>query len=56
MGMELSVAIIRENMPEYLPHNQTGLCVAGGLVAPLSGDTPGLVRAQVSHGVRQVVL
>ena len=24
------------------------------MVAPISGDSPGLVRAQVSHGVRQV--
>jgi len=26
------------------------------MVAPISGNSPGLVRAQVSHGVRQVVL
>ena len=26
------------------------------LVAPISGHSPGLVRAQVSHGVRQVSL
>ena len=25
-----------------------------GMVAPISGHSPGLVRAQVSHGVRQV--
>lgn len=61
MGMELSEAMIRDNMPEYLPNNQTALSVpassyGGGMVAPISGDSPGLVRAQVSHGVRQVVL
>ena len=38
---------------------QTALSVpassyGGGMVAPISGDSPGLVRAQVSHGVRQV--
>jgi syntenin-1 len=61
MGMELSEALIRDNMPEYLPHSQTGVVVPRssfnvGMVGPLSGDSPGLVRAQVSHGVRQVVL
>lgn len=66
MGMELSEDIIRVNMPEYLPSNQgqsslslpqsSSLYSGGGLVAPISGSSPGLVRAQVSHGVRQVVL
>jgi len=28
----------------------------GGIVAPLSGSNPGVIRAQVSHGVRQVVV
>jgi len=67
MGMELSEGVIRENMPEYLPGNQqsalslpsttsTSLYSGGGLVAPISGSSPGLIRAQVSHGVRQVVL
>jgi len=61
MGMELSEALIRDNMPEYLPSNQTALSVpntsyGGGMIAPISGSSPGLIRAQVSHGVRQVVL
>lgn len=61
MGMELTEAVIRENMPEYLPANQQhGFQVTGvggvSMVAPLSGHSPGLVRAQVSHGVRQIVL
>lgn len=63
MGMELSEGVIRENMPEYLPGNESALSLpspslysGGGLVAPISGSSPGLVRAQVSHGVRQVVL
>jgi syntenin-1 len=57
MGMELSEAIIRENMPEYLPGNQTAVAVReGGLVAPVSGNSAGLVRAQISHGVRQLTL
>jgi len=61
MGMELSEAVIRDNMPEYLANNQRSVSVSRGsysgcLVAPISGDSPGLARAQVSHGVRQVVL
>lgn len=60
MGMELSEALIRDNMPEYLPHSQTAVLPRSscsvGLVAPISGHSPGLLRAQVSHGVRQVVL
>jgi len=64
MGLELSEAIIRENMPEYLPNqsvvpvgNRSITSTNGStLVAPVSGQSPGLVRAQVSHGVRQIVL
>jgi len=64
MGMELSEDIIRANMPEYLPQNQNGISLpssassysGGGIVAPLSGSNPGVIRAQVSHGVRQVVV
>jgi len=57
MGMELSEAIIRENMPEYLPGNQTAVAVReGGFVAPVSGNSAGLARAQISHGVRQLTL
>ena len=47
-------------------YSQTAVSVSGpggggvvatngvGMVAPISGHSPGLVRAQVSHGVRQV--
>jgi len=61
MGMELSEALIRDNMPEYPPNCQTAVSLptpsyGGGMLAPISGDSPGLIRAQVSHGVRQVVL
>jgi len=66
MGLELSEALIRENMPEYLPNSSqansvvpsTGSVNRNGvnMVAPISGQSPGLVRAQVSHGVRQIVL
>merc|ERR1711988_825178 len=63
MGLELSEDVIRANMPEYLPGQQNVVAVptiSGGgvsnMVAPISGNSLGLVRAQVSHGVRQVVL
>merc|ERR1719471_732449 len=63
MGLELTEDIIRANMPEYLPSNQNAVAVptiTGGtganMIAPLSANNPGLVKAQVSHGVRQVVL
>merc|ERR1719365_67476 len=66
MGLELSEALIRENMPEYLPNSSqansvvpsTGSVNRNGvnMVAPISGHSPGLVKAQVSHGVRQIVL
>lgn len=64
MGLELTEDIIRANMPEYLPSNQQNAVavptIRGGtgvnMIAPISANNPGLVKAQVSHGVRQVVL
>jgi len=66
MGLELSEALIRENMPEYLPNSSQGSSVVPStgsvnrngvnMVAPISGHSPGLVKAQVSHGIRQIVL
>jgi len=64
LGLELTEAELRLNMPEYLPvvANQGSIAVpygsggGVGMVAPISGLSPGLARAQVSHGVRQVIL
>jgi len=65
MGLELPEDVIRANMPEYLPGNQTQNVVAVptisagpgvNMIAPISANNPGLLKAQVSHGVRQVVL
>merc|ERR550532_1855822 len=53
MGLELSEALIRENMPEYLPGNQSSVAVPGSfgvsgvgngvtMLAPISGQSPGL--------------
>merc|ERR1712038_754613 len=60
---ELTEDVIRANMPEYLPNSQNVVAVptiSGGggvnMIAPISGNSPGLIKAQVSHGVRQVVL
>ncbi|ENN74982.1 hypothetical protein YQE_08439, partial [Dendroctonus ponderosae] len=52
MGLELSEEVIRLNMPEYR------LAPSGGsaMVAPLSGQSLGLQKAQVTNAVRQVVL
>merc|ERR1719334_574056 len=60
MGLDLTEAEGRANMPEYLPVVVSQPSLTGypgtGLVAPISGLSPGLARAQVSHGVRQVIL
>jgi len=62
MGLELPEDVIRANMPEYLPSQNVVAVptISGGgglnMIAPISANNPGLVKAQVSHGVRQVVL
>uniref|UniRef100_V5GR61 Syntenin-1 n=1 Tax=Anoplophora glabripennis TaxID=217634 RepID=V5GR61_ANOGL len=63
MGLELSEAIIAENMPEYSQVallQQTQVIIPSGnssaLIAPVSGQSVGLHRAQVTHGVREVIL
>jgi len=54
MGMELTEQEIALNMPEYLPQFKAS---SGQIMsAPLSGQSVGLARAQVSHGVRQIVV
>ncbi|KAJ8917589.1 hypothetical protein NQ315_000072 [Exocentrus adspersus] len=59
MGLELSEAILAENMPEYSQLailQQTQVSGNTSLVAPVSGQSVGLYRAQVTHGVREVIL
>ncbi|CAG9760801.1 unnamed protein product [Ceutorhynchus assimilis] len=62
MGLELSEEVIRENMPEYMHtvsiYQQSPVVLAGttSMVAPISGLSKGLQRAQVTNGVREVVL
>jgi len=60
MGLELTEAEVRANMPEYLPAVVQSSSIAtvpgSGMVAPISGLSTGLAKAQVNHGVRQVIL
>lgn len=63
MGMELSEDVIRQNMPEYLNHQvavyqQPSIVPAGTttMIAPISGQSLGLQRAQVTNGIRELTL
>ncbi|XP_076240468.1 syntenin-1 [Calliopsis andreniformis] len=64
MGLELTEEIIAENMPEYSLVNRTSMAVSipappgplAGMVAPLSGQSLGLQRAQVTNGIRELIL
>ncbi|KAF5269732.1 hypothetical protein FQA39_LY08655 [Lamprigera yunnana] len=62
MGLELSEAVIIANMPEYnqvaqLPsHDIVPQSSYSNMVAPISGQSLGLHRAQVSHGIRELTL
>ncbi|XP_057654857.1 syntenin-1-like [Diorhabda carinulata] len=60
MGLELSEAVIAENMPEYtqvaLQQQNVPQTTSTGLIAPISGQSVGLKRAQITHGVRQLIL
>ncbi|KAL1394998.1 hypothetical protein pipiens_002944 [Culex pipiens pipiens] len=63
MGLELSQEMIAANMPEYL-HRNAGQLEASpmtsvnnvNMVAPISGDSVGLRRGQVTNGIRELVL
>ncbi|XP_011305465.1 syntenin-1 [Fopius arisanus] len=61
MGLELTAEMIEANMPEYsiAVRQSTEITTSGpiaGMTAPLSGDSLGLQRAQVSHGIRELTL
>ncbi|XP_071533559.1 syntenin-1-like isoform X2 [Panulirus ornatus] len=69
MGLEFTPDVIAANMPEYLPvataqPNAVGVISASsvspvmpsGIVAPLSGSSVGLHRAQVTNSIREVTL
>lgn len=60
MGLELSEEVIAQNMPEYAivrpPQGDVATQPVNGLVAPLSCQSLGLQKAQVSHAVRELTL
>ncbi|XP_022915983.2 syntenin-1-like [Onthophagus taurus] len=62
MGLELSEAVIAANMPEYsqIAIIQQAQIVPSGyssqMIAPLSSQTLGLQKAQVTHGIRELIL
>lgn len=53
MGLELTNEMIALNMPEYTP---SAAANTNSMVAPLSNQTVGLKRAQVTHGIREVTV
>ncbi|XP_060529594.1 syntenin-1-like [Cylas formicarius] len=60
MGLEFSETLIKENMPEYV--HQVAIfqqsIPAGGttMIAPISSQSLGLQKAQVTHGIRELLL
>ncbi|CAG0887371.1 unnamed protein product [Darwinula stevensoni] len=62
MGLELSPAVLQAHIPDYTvdvaPCREVAVPAPASIqmIAPLSGASAGLMRAQVSHGVREVVL
>lgn len=54
MGLELTNEMIALNMPEYTP--STAVSNTSSMIAPLSNQTVGLKRAQVTHGIREVTV
>ncbi|XP_076285512.1 syntenin-1 [Lasioglossum baleicum] len=65
MGLELTQEVIEQNMPEYsLTASRANMAVSvpatsgplAGMVAPLSGQSIGLQRANVTHGIRELIL
>ncbi|KAG7172191.1 Syntenin-1-like [Homarus americanus] len=64
MGLEFTADVIAANMPEYLPvatPQPSAVSIApsvmpSGIVAPLSGSSVGLYRAQVTNSIREVTV
>ncbi|XP_029049955.1 syntenin-1-like isoform X2 [Osmia bicornis bicornis] len=64
MGLELTEEMIAQNMPEYSLVHKSDMTVStpatsgplAGMVAPLSGQSLGLQRAQVTNGIRELIL
>lgn len=58
MGLELTSDVIGLNMPEYMQNEVTAVMPSTNrsMIAPLSSQTAGLKRANVTHGIREVVV
>ncbi|XP_063990199.1 syntenin-1-like [Diachasmimorpha longicaudata] len=61
MGLELTAEMIEANMPEYSVAIRESMAVAtsrpiSGMIAPISGDSEGLKRAQVTNAIRELTL
>ncbi|XP_066997986.2 syntenin-1 [Anabrus simplex] len=63
MGLELSEAAVACNMPQYAVAIPASTEIApvssgplAGMIAPLSGQSLGLQRAQVTHGIRELTV
>ncbi|OAD60939.1 Syntenin-1 [Eufriesea mexicana] len=63
MGLELTENVIAQNMPEYsLANRTTAVSISAtsgpvtGMVAPLTGQALGLQRAQVTNGIKELIL
>lgn len=56
MGLELSENVIAQNMPEYGIQTLQSYRSATNLIAPLSSQSPSLLKATVTGAIRQVVL
>jgi len=66
MGLEFNEQTLRDNMPEYVPGTQQvavrpptqiqSVPNSGGVIAPISGSSPGFQASQVNHNLRQVIL
>lgn len=58
MGLELTSEMIASNMPENVRNAETAVMssTTGSMIAPLSNQTAGLQRANVTHGIREVVV
>uniref|UniRef100_A0A182QAM4 PDZ domain-containing protein n=1 Tax=Anopheles farauti TaxID=69004 RepID=A0A182QAM4_9DIPT len=68
MGLELSKEMIEANLPQYVPqpqqnssaivpqHSTVAIVNNANMVAPITGNFTGLQRAQVTNGIRELVM
>ncbi|CAH0720732.1 unnamed protein product, partial [Brenthis ino] len=56
MGLELSPDVIAINMPEYQIQTVHPTGAISTMIAPLSSQSPSILKATVTQGIRQVIL